>query len=89
MFEQLWSIEVAFTREPSRRNVCGIGKPRDFIIARVHRVAANDIDYRTRAARGSVCNALFAFYSERCLISSITILQTRKYSCIYHRGDHL
>ncbi len=24
----------------------------------VHRVAANDVDYRIRAARGSVCNGL-------------------------------
>jgi len=25
----------------------------------VHRAAANDIDFRNRAARGSVCNGLF------------------------------
>jgi hypothetical protein len=25
----------------------------------VHRAAANDVDFRTRAARGSVCNGLF------------------------------
>jgi hypothetical protein len=26
----------------------------------VHRAAANDVDFRTRAARGSVCNGLLA-----------------------------
>jgi hypothetical protein len=29
----------------------------------VHRAAANDIDFKSRAARGSVCNALFATIS--------------------------
>jgi hypothetical protein len=31
--------------------------------ATVHRAAANDIDFRNRATRGSVCNGLFCLFS--------------------------
>ena len=40
-------------------------------IAAVHRAAANAIDFRTRAARGSVCNGLFVGSALRIRLSEV------------------
>ena len=55
----------------------------------VHRAAANDFDFRTRAARGSVCNGLFGPIPWRptALGSYHGILQATRHGAKYIRGN--
>jgi hypothetical protein len=55
----------------------------------VHRAAANDIDFKTRATRGSVCNGLFCYFVGSAGFASCLSSQTistsqsmNRYMCV-------